>query len=405
MKTIVLTLIASISLCFSGYAQSCIPSYLSLSAVARDAQGFPITVPIDVQVELYDGDPAAGANQLYCELVLNLFPNSYGEFAITFGSPQFWCNPNGLDDVDWTTCDIWYKLSWRITGNTGNPVEIASNNFSSVPYAFGARTAERLKNFNTDNAQNGNVMVYDAGTGQWNPGTISGGSTTISAGAGISVSTSGGNTTITNTGDASSTNELQSLAISGNTLSISNGNSVALDGSSTNELQSLSISGNTLSISNGNSVTLPSSSNQYASMYSTTLYNTSTRNTWVSDPDLRVTVPATGTYMVTMHGFAGSAADGAAGICGLRNVTQANTFLMQAWIFGHNPSGNSGGYRGGTGSSSRIMSLTGGDILELTFMLKETTVTGTSALFYGGQNYSSGVNMVGSSAITLVRIN
>ncbi|GAB4250598.1 MAG: hypothetical protein Kow0027_14080 [Saprospiraceae bacterium] len=100
--------------------------------------------------------------------------------------------------------------------------------------------------------------------------------TTYTAGTGIAIS---GNT-ISNTGDLSNTNEFQTLSISGNSLSISNGNSVTLptgttytagtgiaisgntisntgDLSNTNEIQTLSLSGNSLSISNGNSVTIP----------------------------------------------------------------------------------------------------------------------------------------------------
>ena len=64
--------------------------------------------------------------------------------------------------------------------------------------------------------------------------------------------------------DNSSTNELQTLSVNhqGNSISISNGNTVSLpfdgDKSSTNELQSLSVNhvviGNSISISNGNTV-------------------------------------------------------------------------------------------------------------------------------------------------------
>ena len=65
--------------------------------------------------------------------------------------------------------------------------------------------------------------------------------------------------------DNSSTNELQTLSVNhqGNSISISNGNTVSLpfdgDNSSTNELQSLSVNhqGNSISISNGNTVNLP----------------------------------------------------------------------------------------------------------------------------------------------------
>ena len=106
----------------------------------------------------------------------------------------------------------------------------------------------------------------------------SGGGSTYSAGTGLSLS----GTTFNNTGDLSSTNEIQTLSLTGNTLSITNGNSVGLptatpytagtgigvnsnvitntgDLSSTNEIQALSIAGSTLSLSNGGgSVTLPS---------------------------------------------------------------------------------------------------------------------------------------------------
>ena len=57
--------------------------------------------------------------------------------------------------------------------------------------------------------------------------------------------------------DADTTNELQNLSLSNDTLYISSGTSVILtDADSTNELQNLSLAGDTLSISNGNNVIL-----------------------------------------------------------------------------------------------------------------------------------------------------
>lgn len=73
---------------------------------------------------------------------------------------------------------------------------------------------------------------------------------TFNAGSGISISSN----TITNTGDLSSTNELQSLSKTGNTISLSNGGGSVADA----DAQTLSLAGNTLSISGGNSITLPS---------------------------------------------------------------------------------------------------------------------------------------------------
>ncbi len=70
----------------------------------------------------------------------------------------------------------------------------------------------------------------------------------------------GNNGYITSEVDGSTTNELQTLALSGTNLSISGKNTIDLssvqDGTGT-DTQTLSISGSTLSISNGNSVALP----------------------------------------------------------------------------------------------------------------------------------------------------
>ncbi len=93
--------------------------------------------------------------------------------------------------------------------------------------------------------------------------------TVVIAGGGVtSVSGTYPNFTVTTPtpADNSPTNEIQTLSIAGNTVSLSNGGgSVALpaevDGSVTNEIQALSLVGTTLSLSHGGgSVTLPGSS-------------------------------------------------------------------------------------------------------------------------------------------------
>lgn len=58
--------------------------------------------------------------------------------------------------------------------------------------------------------------------------------------------------------DGSITNELQSLSINGNDLTISNGNTITLPMSTDMDQQTLSVSGNQLTIYNGNTVDLPS---------------------------------------------------------------------------------------------------------------------------------------------------
>lgn len=82
--------------------------------------------------------------------------------------------------------------------------------------------------FNT----NGNILTIEEGGNTW--------STTISV----------------NDPDSDPTNELQNLSLNGNTLSISNGNSVDLSSYANTDNQTLSLSGTQLSISNGNTVDL-----------------------------------------------------------------------------------------------------------------------------------------------------
>ena len=57
--------------------------------------------------------------------------------------------------------------------------------------------------------------------------------------------------------DTSASNEIQTLSVSGNNLSISNGNEVVIDSNPSNELQTLTLAGHNLTLSDGNTVTLP----------------------------------------------------------------------------------------------------------------------------------------------------
>ncbi len=128
-------------------------------------------------------------------------------------------------------------------------------------------------------ASSGQALVWNGSA--WAPSTVSSGGGSYTAGSGISIS---GNV-ISNTGDNdnSASNEIQQLSVSGNQLTLSNGggsvtlptgttytagsgisisgNTIsATDASTSNELQTISISGTVLTLSNGGgSVTLPSS--------------------------------------------------------------------------------------------------------------------------------------------------
>jgi hypothetical protein len=129
------------------FGQTCIPNFIHLNAVARNPNGTAVVPPqkIDVLVELFSGNPGAGGTLIYCEQQQNILTNNFGEFALDFGNAALICSPPAvlMGNVDWNKCNIYYRLSWRITG--GNYTPIATGPFTSVPYAFAARTAERVR--------------------------------------------------------------------------------------------------------------------------------------------------------------------------------------------------------------------------------------------------------------------
>ncbi len=175
------------------------------------------------------------------------------------------------------------------TGTTGSPyvvantapdqtVSITNGGGIGVSGTYPAFTLTATDLSATNELQNlslsGQSLGISGGTGVTLP--IVG----VTAGTGISVSTSSGNATVTNTGDLSETNELQTLSVATNTTTLSNSggsmtiagagiNSVGtsgstitvtgteVDGSTSNELQNLSLSGQALGISSGTGVTLP----------------------------------------------------------------------------------------------------------------------------------------------------
>jgi hypothetical protein len=199
-----------------------IPQGFSYQAVARDNSGNPKpNTTLNVQFSILQGTP--DGTVLYSESHVPR-SNAFGLFNLTIGKGQ--TTLGAFTKIDWS--DQKY-IKVEIDG------QLASTSLLlSVPYALYADKTS-LKNGN-----------------------------------GIEIN---GNT-ISNTGDLSNTNEIQTLSLAGTTLSLSSSNSVVLpvgtnytagsgislsgntinntgDLSNTNELQKLQLTGNTLSLSNG----------------------------------------------------------------------------------------------------------------------------------------------------------
>lgn len=227
MKKILFSLCVLIS---THFAMAQTPQGFSYQAVARDNTGNPkANTSLVVKFSILNGTPQGSV--LYAE-THQAQSNAYGLFNLTIGQGQA-TSGTFFSAIDWSGQKY---LKVEIDGQLSSTTPLLS-----VPYALYADK------------------------------------TNLKAGAGIGVN---GNE-ISNTGDLSSTNEIQSLSISGANLSISGGNSVVLpappayaagngigitngtinntgDLSTTNELQQLMLSGTRLSLSNGGgNVTLP----------------------------------------------------------------------------------------------------------------------------------------------------
>ena len=213
-----------------------VPQGINYQAVALDQQGQPIPGvdivgrPIDdaeigVRISILEASPTG--NVLYQE-EHEVLTDQYGMFNLTIGQ-GLQVSADAFNTINWQG-DKFLQVELSIE-NDGKFTLSAVQQLMSVPYAF---LADRALN------------VDDA--------------------------------------DADPTNEIQSLSVSGDSLSLSNGNTVQLpaindaDADSTNELQAISMSNDTLYLSSGGFVVLPADQINDADADPTNEFQTITRN-------------------------------------------------------------------------------------------------------------------------------
>ncbi len=252
--------------------------------------------------------------------------------SITGAAPNLVINNTGDDDADPTNELQKLSLSGNqltLSGEGGTvtlPTGGNTNTYTSGAGISITGTAPNLVITNTGDVSNTNELqtISLAGTSlslSNGGGTVTlpaaGSSNTYTGGTGISITGTAPNLVINSTGDPSSTNELQTISLAGSSLSLSNGGGTVTlpvaptyaagagisitgsgsnlvvnntgDVSNTNELQTISLAGSSLSLSNGGgTVTLPAM-NTYTAGAGITITGTAPNLTIVNSGDLSET--------------------------------------------------------------------------------------------------------------------
>jgi len=220
------------------------PNAINYQAVLRNAQGDLIkSKSVSIRLSVLKG--SATGSSVYTE-THSTSTNEYGMVNLQIGNGT---TSNNFSSIGWGSDAHYLKVELDETGGSSYK-NLGTTQLVSVPYSMFANTAKNVENADQDSTNELQTLSI--------------------VGNKLSLSGNGGTVTIPTGGgggsdfDQDSTNELQTLSLSGKTLSLSgNGGSVTLntddnDADASNELQKLSISGNKLTLSNtGGTVTLP----------------------------------------------------------------------------------------------------------------------------------------------------
>lgn len=269
-----------------------VPQAFKYQAVARDNSGNLIAnQSIGFRITILQSSPTG--IPVYTE-THTIASNNLGLVNMDIGAGSSIAGM--LSNVNWGSGNYYVKIEMDATGGN-NYLLMGTSQLLSVPYALHAETASNALNDSDSQTlsisgsilsiSNGNSVTLPSGTG----------GTTYSAGGGIAIV---GNV-ISNTAP----DQVVSIAGTGaatvsgtypNFIINATDNVNDADADPTNELQNLSLSGNTLSISNGNSVTLPSGGTSYTAGSGISISGNIINN---SAPDQLVTLNGSGATTVT----------------------------------------------------------------------------------------------------------
>lgn len=193
------------------------------------------------------------------DVVLQFMPNLVARNELTSQANTMTSNVNGIS----SSATIVNSISNVFNAN--NQLITSVNGIASNPVTIPIPSFTEVDGSTTNElqtlSQTGNTITLSNGGGSFNLPTFTDTDAQSLSLNGNNLSISNGNTVVLPTFvevDGSTTNELQTLSQTGNTITLSNGGgSFNLPTFTDTDAQSLTLTGNTLSISNGNSVVLP----------------------------------------------------------------------------------------------------------------------------------------------------
>lgn len=174
MKRIVLIIII-ITVAVVSFAQS-VPQTVNFTATIRDADSvLLVNSPVSIKVSFIVGGQYG--TTVYCaEHNVVTDANGFVSFPLNRGEHTCGCNsaPNiPFEDIPWSVGNFWMRVDYRTDGDY---VNLGINEIASDFYALVSRRAEKLSNidFYVENAHDGDVLVYNAETGRFEPIALDG---------------------------------------------------------------------------------------------------------------------------------------------------------------------------------------------------------------------------------------
>ncbi|MEI9917987.1 MAG: hypothetical protein WDO14_04205 [Bacteroidota bacterium] len=244
MRLIPLTILALL-IVFAGHAQS--PPGINYQGIARNTDGKPISQKdISIKINIVKGN---NGDVEYAE-IHSVKTNAFGLFTLVIGEGQV--QSGEFQFISWAIGNKWLRVEMDPDGGSAFKL-MGSQQFMSVPYAF----YSRYSGSSPLSAGQGITIVDNKINVDLSGLPASGASQDLKL-TGNTLGLTNSSATVDLTAYKDNT-DAQTLAASNSgttrTISITGGNSIAIDvadndNNSTNEIQDLSLTGNTLTLSN-----------------------------------------------------------------------------------------------------------------------------------------------------------